>query len=270
MKPRAITPGMRKEEREHRRELCLLGAWLYERRFVVATEGNFSLRIAPRRVLASPAGANKGLLNPREMVVTDLEGRRLRGRSVPSSELPMHLAIYRQRPDVRAICHAHPPVATGFAAAGLPLDKALLAESVIDLDCIPVAPYATPGTRELGEALGPFVARYNAILLANHGVVTFGPDLLTAFYRMETTEQIARVTLVTHLIGRQTLLTKADVERLLASRLSPRSGRAGPPEAGARRAARGGGAREEKDPSRDRRELDRRLSAALRDLHDRR
>ncbi len=266
MKPPTITPGMRKDERRHRRELCLVGAWLYERRFVVATEGNFSLRIAPHRVLASPAGANKGLLNARDLVVTDLDGRRLRGRSGPSSELPMHLEIYRQRPDVRAICHAHPPVATGFAVAGLPLDKALLAECVLDLGCIPVAPYATPGTRELGETLRPFVAKYNAILLANHGVVTFGPDLLTAFFRMETTEQIARVTLVTHLIGRQTLLTKADVECLLASRLPPRSGRANP----STRTRTGAPAREEEDPSRDRRELDLRLSAALRDLHDRR
>lgn len=213
-----ISPGMEKSEQEHRSELCRAGAWLYQRGFVVATDGNLSLRLDSDRVLTSPTGVSKGMLDPDDLVVTGLDGRLLGGSRAPSSELGMHLAVYRRRPDVHAICHAHPPMATGYAAAGVALDKPLLAECVLDLACIPVAPYATPGTLELAAALAPLVDRYNAILLANHGVVTFGPDLLTAFFRMETTEHIARVTLVTELLGRQVLLTNRDVERLLASR----------------------------------------------------
>jgi len=130
----------------------------------------------------------------------------------------MHLLIYRRRPDVNAVVHAHPPVATGYAAAGLPLNKALVSEIVLALGCIPVARYGTPGTPELTEALEPLVQHYDAILMANHGVVTCGPDLLTAYFRMETTEHFARVALVTELLGKQVLLSGADVEKLLAAR----------------------------------------------------
>src|SRR5712692_6707659 len=124
----------------------------------------------------------------------------------PKSE-DMHLLIYRRRPDVNAVCHAHPPVATGYAAAGLPLNKALVSELVLSLGCIPVARYGTPGTPELSNALEPLVQHYDAILMANHGVVTYGPDLLTAFFRMETVEHFARVSLVTELLGKQVLLS---------------------------------------------------------------
>ena len=130
----------------------------------------------------------------------------------------MHLLIYRRRPDVRAVCHAHPPMATGYAAAGLPLNKAIVSEVVLSLGCIPVARYGTPGTPELTEALEPLVTSYDAILMANHGVVTCGPDLLTAFFRMETVEHFAHISLVTELLGKQSLLSGRDVEKLLAAR----------------------------------------------------
>ena len=130
----------------------------------------------------------------------------------------MHLLIYRHRPDVNAVCHAHPPVATGYAAAGIPLNKALLCELVLSLGCVPVAPYGTPGTPELADSIEPFVDGYDAILLANHGVVTYGHDLLTAFFRMETTEHFARVALVTEMLGKQVLLSSGDVEKLVAAR----------------------------------------------------
>jgi L-fuculose-phosphate aldolase len=130
----------------------------------------------------------------------------------------MHLLIYRLRPDVNAVCHAHPPTATGYAAAGIPLNKALLCELVIALGCVPVARYGTPGTSELTAAIEPLVHGHDAILMANHGVVTSGPDLLSAFYRMETTEHFARVSLVTELLGKQMLLSGGDVEKLMAAR----------------------------------------------------
>jgi L-fuculose-phosphate aldolase len=201
-----------------RRLLCRVGALLYQRGFIMATDGNLSVRLDRDRILASPTGLSKGMLEPDDLVVVDLQGRVLEGRYAPSSELPMHLLIYRSRPDVGGVCHAHPPVATGFAAAGVPLDKALLAETVVALQQIPLARYATPGTRELAETLAPLIARHNAILMANHGVVTCGPDLQTAYFHMEQVEHLARVTLITELLGRQAQLRPNDVQRLLALR----------------------------------------------------
>ncbi len=157
-------------------------------------------------------------MSPDDLVITDLNGQKLSGRRNPSSELGMHLLIYQRRPDINAVCHAHPPTATGFAAAGIPLNKAILSELVLPLGCIPVARYGTPGTPELTEAIEPLVQSYDAILMANHGVVTYGQDLLTAFFRMETTEHFARVTLVTEHLGKQVLLSSGDVEKLLAAR----------------------------------------------------
>lgn len=155
---------------------------------------------------------------PDDMVVTDLKGNKLNGYRSPSSELAMHLLIYKLRPDINAVCHAHPPTATGYAAAGLPLNRPILAELVVSLGCIPVAQYGTPGTPELTDAIEPLVQGHDAILMANHGVVTYGQDLLTAFFRMETTEHFARVALVTELLGKQVLLSGKDVEKLLAVR----------------------------------------------------
>jgi L-fuculose-phosphate aldolase len=158
------------------------------------------------------------MMTPDDLVITDLHGQLVSGERQPSSELGMHLLIYRQRSDVHAICHAHPPIATGFAAAGLPLDSAILSEAVLSLGCVPLAPYGTTGTPELSESIAPLLRNYNAILMANHGVVTYGPDLLTAFFRMETVEHFAQVSLVTELLGKKSLLSARDVDKLLAAR----------------------------------------------------
>jgi len=218
MLPDSISPGALKTEDEHRRDICTVGRWLHQRGFVAATDGNISVRLDPRRILTSPTAVSKGMMAADDLVITDLEGKKISGRRNPSSELQMHLLIYQRRPDVNAVVHAHPPVATGYAAAGLPLNKALVSEIVLSLGCIPVARYGTPGTPELTEALEPLVQSYDALLMANHGVVTYGPDLLTAFFRMETAEHFARVSLVTELLGKQVLLSGEDVEKLLAAR----------------------------------------------------
>jgi L-fuculose-phosphate aldolase len=215
----SISPGTMKSEDEHRREICTAGRWIHSRAFVASTDGNISVRLDSRRVLTSPTGMSKGLMTQDDLVVTDLKGRKLAGRREASSELAMHLLIYNRRPDVYAVCHAHPPIATAHAAAGLPLNKALLSELVIALGCIPVARYGTPGTPELSDALEPLVQDYDAILLANHGVVTCGADLLTAFFRMETVEHFANVSLASELLGKQVLLSGRDVEKLLAARV---------------------------------------------------
>jgi L-fuculose-phosphate aldolase len=214
----SISPGVFKTEDEHRREICTAGRWIHDRGFVASTDGNISVRLDSRRILTSPTGISKGLMSPDDLVITDLQGRKLAGHREPSSELAMHLLIYVRRPDINAVCHAHPPIATAHAAAGLPLNKALLSEIVLSLGCVPVAQYGTPGTPELSDALEPLVQNYDAILMANHGVVTSGADLLTAFFRMETVEHFAQVSLATELLGKQVLLSGRDVEKLLAAR----------------------------------------------------
>ena len=213
-----LVPGSSKTESQHREEICVAGRWMYERRFIVACEGNLSVRLDDGRIVTTPTCMNKGMLTPDDLVVTDLEGRQIAGDRKASSELAMHLLFYRMRPDVNAICHAHPPTATGFAVAGRALDQALLPEVIIGLGQIPLVRYATPGTPELSAALEPFVPHYDALLLANHGAVTCGPDLLTAFYRMETIEHFAEITLAAEMAGNPTLLSGREVAKLMAAR----------------------------------------------------
>lgn len=213
-----ITPGMVKSDDEHRRDICTVGRWIHQREYIAATDGNISVRLDPRRILTTPTGMSKGMMEPDDLVVVDPGGKKIHGRRNASSEIAMHLLIYQRRPDVHAIVHAHPPVATGYAAAGLPLDEALISEVVLALGCVPLASYGTPGTPELSDALLPLVADYDAILMANHGVVTYGDDLLRAYMRMETVEHFARISLVTQLLGRQTLLSREEVEKLAEAR----------------------------------------------------
>ena len=218
MIPEFISPGSEKPEEKHRQEICAVGRWIHDRGFVASTDGNISVRLGPDRILTSPTCMSKGMMAPEDLVVTDLDGRRISGTRTASSEIAMHLLIYRLRPDVNAVCHAHPPTATGFAAAGIALDKPILCELVVTLGEVPLAQYGTPGTRELSDAIEGYVRQHDAILMANHGVVTYGQDLLTAFMRMETTEHFAHVALVTELLGQQKLLSRPELEKLVAAR----------------------------------------------------
>lgn len=214
----SLVSGHSKSEEQHRRDICVAGRWLYKREFIVACDGNLSVRLGDDRILTTPTCMNKGMLSPEDLVITDLEGQQLAGDRKVSSELAMHLLFYRMRPDVHAICHAHPPTATGFAVAGRALDKALLPEIIVGLGQIPLVRYATPGTPDLSTALEPFVPHYDALLLANHGAVTCGPDLLSAFFRMESIEHLARVTLAAEMAGEPTLLSSREVAKLMAAR----------------------------------------------------
>jgi L-fuculose-phosphate aldolase len=218
MTPESISHGALKTEEEHRGDICAVGRWIHERGYVASTDGNISVRLGPDRILITPTAISKGMMAPSDLIVVNAEGRRVSGLRKPSSEMAMHLLIYNLRPDVNAVCHAHPPTATGYAAAGIPLDKPILCELIIGLGSVPVARYGTPGTSELTAAMEPFVQGHDSILMANHGVVTYGPDLLTAFLRMEATEHFARVALVTELLGKQVLLSGRDVEKLQAAR----------------------------------------------------
>ncbi len=206
------------DERQLREEVLRIGKLLHERGYVAATDGNISVRLDDNRVLATPTGMSKGMLAADDLVTVDMDGRRLTGARGASTELEMHLLIYRLRPEVNAVVHAHPPTATGFAAAGMSLEEPLISEVVIALGSVPLAPYATPGTHELAQVLEPLVPRYDAILMANHGAVTCGADLLGAYMKMETVEHSAKIALVTHQLGRQHLLGQSEVQKLMEIR----------------------------------------------------
>jgi len=218
MYPSSISHGAVKAEQEHRRDICAVGRWIHERGYVASTDGNISLRLDPRHILTSPTCLCKGMMTPDDLVIIDLEGRHVAGERKASSELAMHLLFYRMRPDVQAICHAHPHTATGFAVAGRALDQALLPEVIVGLGQIPLVKYGTPGTPELSAAIEPYVPHYDALLLANHGAVTCGPDLITAFFRMETLEHFAKITLAAEMAGTPTLLSSREVAKLIAAR----------------------------------------------------
>ena len=136
----SVLPGALKSEDEHRRDICAVGRWIYERNYVASTDGNISVRLDQRHILTSPTGMCKGMMSPEDLVITDLDGKKVNGGRNASSELAMHLTIYRHRPEINSVCHAHPPVATGYAAAGTPLNKALVCELIISLGCIPALP----------------------------------------------------------------------------------------------------------------------------------
>lgn len=218
----ACRTGRPKKEMQHRKEICRVGRWMHAGGYAVANEGNLSVRLEEGRILVTPAGVCKGRLAWKDLVVTDLNGKVVCGTGRPSSEMMMHLLYYRSRPDVRAVCHAHPPTATGFAAAGRALEEAVLPEVIVCLGRIPLAPYATPGTWELCASLEPLVPNYDAILLENHGVVTCGQDLASAYERMEIVEQFARVMLTAESLGGPHLLPRTEVQKLIAAR--PRYG----------------------------------------------
>jgi L-fuculose-phosphate aldolase len=205
-------------ERQHRLDIVRFGKMVHERGYVAATDGNLSVRLDHDTVLCTPTAMSKGMMEPEDLVVVDMKGKKVTGRRNVSSEIAMHLLIYRLRPDVKGIVHAHPPTATGYAAAGLPLNQALISEIVLALGCIPLAKYGTPGTPELTDALAPLIPHYDAILMANHGVVTYAENLLRAYMKMETVEHFAQIALVTHQLGGAQLLSKDEVGKLLEAR----------------------------------------------------
>lgn len=198
-----------------RREIVAVGRRLYERGLVGGSEGNVSARLPGGRILATPSGAPKGFLTEGELVVTDQAGRPLAGGR-PSSELRMHLKIYALREDAMAVVHAHPPTATGFAIAGRALDECVVPEVIATLGQVPIVPYGTPSTEELPDRMAPWIASHDALLLANHGAVTYAPTLARAIDTMESIEQAARSLLVAHLLGHVNRLSREEVDRLMA------------------------------------------------------
>jgi L-fuculose-phosphate aldolase len=197
-----------------RADIVEAGRRLYARSYVASNDGNISARLDDTRLITTPKSVSKGFMTPDMMVIVDYEGKKLSGDRDASSELPMHLEIYRNRPDVNAVVHAHPPLATGFAVAGIPLTRAVLAEVVTTLGSIPIAEYGTPSTRELPDAVRKYIKAHDGMLLANHGAVTCGTTVMSAYYKMETIEHFAKISLVARLLGRENLLSREEVDRL--------------------------------------------------------
>jgi L-fuculose-phosphate aldolase len=201
-------------DHESRLEILRFGKMLHERGFIAATDGNISVRLNEVSILITPTCVCKGMMSTEDLLVVDMHGRKVSGFRAVTSEIGVHMTIYRKRPDINAIVHAHPPTATGFSACGLGLDQALISEVLLSLGTVPLAHYATPGTPELSEVLEPFIPDHDAILMANHGVVTYGSDLTQAYMNMETVEHFARIALVARQLGCERPLTAEQVNKL--------------------------------------------------------
>lgn len=199
-------------------DIVEVGRRLYMKGLVAASDGNISARIGNDRIVATPTGLSKGYMSPEMMITLNMDGKKLCGTLKPSSELKMHLEVYRQRPDVLAVVHAHPPVATAFAVAGKALDSPVLPEIILTVGTVPLAAYGTPSTEEVPASIRPFLEKHDALLLKNHGALTLGTDLFNALYKMESVEHFALISLYAELLGGKQELSPGEVKKLLAVR----------------------------------------------------
>lgn len=205
---------MAMDEITARKLIVEIGRLLYERSYVVSSDGNVSIRLDDDTVLATPTMTCKGRMTLDSLALTDMDGKPLSDKKA-SSELAMHLLIYKERPDIRAVCHAHPPHGTAFAVAGLAIDKPILSEVILTLGCVPLTDYGTPSTSELTEAMRPYVKHHNALLMANHGAVAYGEDAWQAFDRLETLEHTAKIAILAKALGGANDLPKDAIEKLI-------------------------------------------------------
>lgn len=197
-----------------------IGKRVWTRGYVASNDGNFTVRINDKFLLTTPSGISKGFMTPEMILKTDYDGNPVSGspKFRPSSEIKMHLEVYRQRPDVKAVVHVHPPYCTSFAVAGIPLDKCVLPEAVIVLGAVPIADYGLPSTMEIPEAIRGHIKNSDAVLLANHGALTLGRDLYDAYHKMETLEHTAHIVWNAMQIGQVNVLPRNEADRLMALR----------------------------------------------------
>ena len=207
------------EEKEAAKAIIDIGRRMYERGMVAANDGNISVRISKNEILATPSGVSKGFMKKNMLLVTDLNGNLLRGRGKPSSELKMHLRAYVENPQIISVCHAHPPYATAAGIAGIKLDRPLLAEAVISLGDVPILPYAKLGSDDIPDMILPYYKTPNGVILCNHGATTWGNDPYAAYYRMESLEYYAKMTmLVESFSDDPALLDKKQIDDLVKMR----------------------------------------------------
>ncbi len=204
-------------EFELKKMICEIGKRVWTRGYVAANDGNISVKMNDKEVLTTPTGVSKGFMTPDMIIKIDLNGKVLSGNSKfrPSSEAKMHLDVYDQRPDVKSVLHAHPPYCTSFAVANIPLNKCVLPEAIIVIGSVPIAEYGLPSTDELPDAIRPHLQKSEAILMQNHGALTLGPDLLTAYHRMETLEHTAHIVHLARQLGNVNVLPQKEADRLM-------------------------------------------------------
>ncbi len=197
-----------------------IGKRMFDKGFVAANDGNISCKISPDEILTTPTGVSKGFMTPEMIIKMNINGESGEyGKYKPSSEVKMHLRVYQENPSVMAVTHAHPPIATSFAIAGIGLDLPIITEALMALGSVPVAKYATPGTEEVPDSVAPFCRDYNAVLMANHGALTWGDSLMQAYYRLESVEYYAMITMYTeNIIGKYNCLSCDQVKPLMEIR----------------------------------------------------
>ena len=203
-----------------KRDIIEVGRRIYNSGFVAANDGNISIRVNDNMILTTPTGVSKGFMTPDMIVTCDMDGKVLDGSWRPSSELKMHLAVYRAREDIRSVVHAHPPYATAFAVAGFALEKPIMPEVVINLGWVPLTQYGTPSTDEIPNAILPYLPCHDAFLLQSHGALTVGTDPYNALFKMETLEMGAKISLLARLLGGEQEISPKNVDRLIELRRS--------------------------------------------------
>ena len=204
---------------EAKKLIIEIGKRMYDKNYVAANDGNISCKVGPETIWTTCTGVSKGFLTQDMLVKMRLDGKILLGKNKPSSEVKMHIRVYQENPEVMAVTHAHPPIATSFAIAGISLDAAVLPEAIVQLGTVPIAKYAVPGSQEVPDSIAPFCKDYNAVLLSNHGALSWGKDLLEAYYRLESLEYYANILMITgNIIGKQNFLSCGQVEELISIR----------------------------------------------------
>ena len=200
---------------EIKKEICEIGRRIYMNGFVAANDGNISVKINDNEYYCTPTGVSKGFMTPDMIIKVDGQGNKLEGTLNPSSEFKMHLKVYQERPDVNAVVHAHPPVATAHAVCNIPLDTYIMPEAVIFLGTVPICEYGTPSTMEIPDSLMPYIQKHDAFLLKNHGALTVGNTLLKAYFNMESTEYFAKVSMYARQLGGAQKLACEQINTLL-------------------------------------------------------
>ena len=203
-------------EYQIKKEICEIGKRIYDRGMVAANDGNISVKLSDNLFLCTPTGVSKGFMTPEYICKVDAEGNVIQANPgfKPSSEIKMHLRVYKERPDVNAVVHAHPLYATGFAIAGIPLTQPIMPEAIIALGCVPIAEYGTPSTEEIPNAVAKYLQSFDAVLLENHGALTFADTLLNAYHKMESVEFYAQLLFISNQLGGPKELSPEQVNRL--------------------------------------------------------
>ncbi len=201
-------------------QICDVCHKMWQLGWVAANDGNVSVKLDDGTFLATPTGISKSFITPEKLVRIDAAGAVVEGEAGyrPSSEIKMHLRCYEKRDDVGAVVHAHPPTATGYAVAHIPLDRYCMIETVIAIGSVPITPYGTPSTYEVPDAITPYLPYHDVMLLENHGALAVGADVITAYYRMETLELNAKICLTAHLLGGEKEIAKENIDRLIGMR----------------------------------------------------